>query len=440
MRNGATNPLRGGFGAGRDRRMLGQMTKAMDRTHDSPLHRVRAGTGNERINSHSRGSLPTGPRGVGAVGRVPRNQNVRTQQLANFAAGMGSPAGPNMGIMTNGPGNPWGMQGGAPVPQAGELFAVLEQQSRMMMQMQQQLLMQGQQVQHVQQIQGQGQGKPLFERVQHPNRGGAGFRRGGGHNQGQGQGQYQNGGRSHQHGPPGQNNTEQPAGGDVSMDGAVEDNTATAATGGDTDMTSQSATTSKALAPEDTVCKFNLYCTNKECKFAHQSPAAPPGTAIDVKDICTFGAACKNRKCVARHPSPAAKTHHQAQEDCKFFPNCTNPRCPFRHPEMPLCRNGAECKKEGCKFTHVRTPCKYNPCTNRYCNFYHEEGQRGVFQDKVWTAADGPNPAGASQQGGQQQHVSERKFVDDDVPVEVVVPDAVDEQQHGPAGVDVAIA
>ncbi len=53
--------------------------------------------------------------------------------------------------------------------------------------------------------------------------------------------------------------------------------------------------------------------------------------------------------------------------------------------------------------------CKYRPCTNRFCTFKHEEGQRGTFQDKVWTADD------------SKEHVSDRKFVDDNVPEENVL-------------------
>jgi len=170
--------------------------------------------------------------------------------------------------------------------------------------------------------------------------------------------------------------------------------------------------------PEETVCKFNLRCTNRDCKFAHQSPAAPPNIPIDVKDVCSFGAACKNRKCVGRHPSPAIKAAHQSEMDCKFFPNCTNPHCPFKHPSMPPCRNGGECKVPGCKFTHVKTPCKFHPCTNRFCPFSHEEGQRGTFQDKVWVAGE----------GGEHQHVSERKFVDENAPEDVVLPGSEDQQ------------
>jgi hypothetical protein len=167
----------------------------------------------------------------------------------------------------------------------------------------------------------------------------------------------------------------------------------------------------------DNVCKFNLRCTNKDCKFAHQSPAAPPGITVDVHDVCAFGVACLNRKCTGRHPSPAQKAAHAAEQDCKFFPNCTNPRCPFKHPSMPLCRNGPDCKEEGCKFTHMELPqkavkCRFNPCLNPHCVFQHEEGQkRGKFEDKVWV-----NPA-------TQGHLSDRKFVGSEEQEELIKPD-----------------
>jgi hypothetical protein len=169
--------------------------------------------------------------------------------------------------------------------------------------------------------------------------------------------------------------------------------------------------------PDDSICKYNLHCTNRECKFAHQSPAAPPGVTVDVSDVCSFGAACKNRKCVGRHPSPATKLAHQGEQDCKFFPNCHNPRCPFKHPSMPLCRNGANCTTEGCKFTHVKTKCKFNPCMNPTCAFAHDAGQQGGFKDKVWTAEAG------------QEHMSDRKFVAEDGQTELIKPDEVTTDQ-----------
>lgn len=160
----------------------------------------------------------------------------------------------------------------------------------------------------------------------------------------------------------------------------------------------------QASDPSTTMCYFNLTCTRADCHFVHQSPAAPPGTPVDMTDTCSFGAACKNRKCVGKHPSPASAGPAKAQEDCKFFPNCTNPACPFRHPTTAPCRNGADCTTPNCKFAHSKVPCKFDPCLNPACPFKHHEGQkRGAFQDKIWV--------GASQ--GEKDHVSDRKFVDD---------------------------
>lgn len=150
------------------------------------------------------------------------------------------------------------------------------------------------------------------------------------------------------------------------------------------------------------VCHFNLLCTNQNCEFAHQSPAAPPGAFVDTSDKCTFGAACKNKKCSGRHPSPAQKLSHQSTELCRFFPKCANPQCHFYHPDMPLCSNGGDCKDPDCKYTHQRIPCKYTPCMNATCPYTHVEGQKGssfAGGGNIWTP-------------GKHQHVSERKFVD----------------------------
>lgn len=138
-------------------------------------------------------------------------------------------------------------------------------------------------------------------------------------------------------------------------------------------------------SPFETLCRFNLKCTNPTCQFAHQSPAAPPGQTLDMNDTCDFGAACQNNKCVGRHPSPAQRLTHKQEVDCKFAPHCANPQCPYRHPDMPPCRNGADCSVPGCKFSHSKIMCRYTPCTKPNCPFKHSEGQRGVFKDKVWT-------------------------------------------------------
>ena len=352
---------------GREKRLFGQMAKAMDRSHDSVLHRVR-GNGNERINAHSRGP-PTGPR----MGRG--NNRMVNNRVAGISAGLNQMANsmPPMAGATNmnGMGDMgWAMMQGG--PQQEQIFQLLQQQNQMMAQLHQQL---------AQQNQGNNgrPGRSLFDRTQNP-RGG---RRGGHH---------QNGPRSLNTGSP------KPA------DGNAE--------GEDVDM---SQSKSEPPNPETTVCKFNLACTNRDCKFAHQSPAAPPNTTVDVTDVCSFGAACKNWKCVGRHPSPATKRAHQNEQECKFYPNCTNPHCPFKHPDMPPCRNGGDCNVEGCKFTHIQTMCKFKPCKNRFCPFKHEEGQRGTFPDKVWTA------------DGSKNHVSERQFIDQNGAEELIIP-GVDER------------
>ncbi|KAI0200289.1 hypothetical protein F4808DRAFT_450917 [Astrocystis sublimbata] len=355
MRNGN---MRGGA---REKRMFGQMTKAMDRSHDSVLHRVR-GNGNERINAHGR-APPTGPRGGRGNNRMMNNRAAGiTAGLNQMAGGMpGMPPPPGMNGMAD---MSWMMPGGG---QQDTIFQLLQQQNQMMAALQQQL---------AQQNQGGNNnrnGKSLFDRAQNP-RGG----RRGGH--------QANNYRAQQNGSP------KPADG--------------SAAGEDVDM-SQART--EAQNPESAMCKFNLTCSNRDCKFAHQSPAAPPNTTVDPTDVCSFGAACKNWKCVGRHPSPATKRAHQNIQECKFYPNCTNMHCPFKHPDMPPCRNGGDCAVEGCKFTHLQTMCKFKPCKNRYCPFKHEEGQRGTFPDKVWTA------------DGSQSHVSERQFVDKAGPEEFII-------------------
>jgi hypothetical protein len=363
MRNSAGNRPRDP----RDKRMLGHLAKAMDRSSDSTLHRVRQQAGSERINMHR--APPTGPRQHAPVRGGSRMMNGRSGM-----GGMGVPTGPaGSNIMAMSP------------QQQYEMLAMLEQQSRMMAQIltpqQQQQMLGGGPMQNPGVTNGyhqQQHGKSLFDRVQAPQRQPHGSRNG---------------------------LTKQPF---VLHEPAHED----AASSMDVQMSHD-----KQDRPEpspDTTCKFNLSCTKKDCPFAHQSPAAPPGTAIDISDVCSFGAACKNFKCAGRHPSPAQKLAHQTEQDCKYFPNCANgSKCPFRHPSMPICRNGADCVTPNCKFTHVTTLCKFNPCLNPICTFKHVEGQkRGKFEDKVWVA------------DGNAEHVSERKFVNDNDKEELIIPGA----------------
>ena len=359
-----------------NRRLMGQLSKAMDRSGDSVLHRVKP-QGSERI---SKVGGMRGPAGIPPKG--PRNSNARST---------GQPP------MQNGPPRGPGGMRGQNAPQRGPpnmltqmtpqqqmaLFQMYEQQARIMSEIlspgQQQMMMPGMPAPAINpnfrpamppQVQQQP-GRSLFDRVENNPR-----RQNNLHNRATA-------------GPNFSKPTHQ----------ALQD--AEMSNGGflPSSMEVEDARSQPSDLGPDTICKFNLKCTKPDCIFAHQSPATPYGTTIDVHDTCSFGVACKNKKCTGRHPSPATKANFQADQDCKFFPNCTNPSCPFRHPSLPVCRNGADCKKPGCKFTHVQIKCRFNPCLNPHCVYKHEEGQRGKFGDKVWKAG--------SEDGG---HVSERKF------------------------------
>ncbi|KAI4164915.1 MAG: hypothetical protein LQ342_001548 [Letrouitia transgressa] len=338
---------------GNNKRLMGQLSKAMDRSNDAVLHKVRLQQGTERINMHNRQP----PRG-------PRSDQSRNQRFMPYLrpAAVGMPNGGAPGPLIN-----------ATQQQQMQLFAMLEEQARMMSQIfspQQQSFIPQPAInpnfrQGVQQPQ-----KSLFERVekvpQHQT-------------SNQNTGSRNNGLRQHQSHPT-----------DVKEQSLP--------------VTSSSVEAESDLSP-NSICRFNLKCTKKDCPFAHQSPAAPPGITMDLSAECTFGARCQNRKCVMRHPSLAQKATANTNEDCRFFPNCNNPTCPFRHPtSMPMCKFGANCNRENCKYTHVNIMCKYNPCLNPSCPYKHAEGQkRGGYDDKVWIAGDDQ----------KKDHVSERKFVDD---------------------------
>ncbi|ETI28025.1 hypothetical protein G647_00474 [Cladophialophora carrionii CBS 160.54] len=378
--------LHGGRAAGR-----GNRGGATNKTADSALHRVR---GNDRINTHGnvRGA-PKGPRGG-------QNREMRPgMQKALNGMSMTGPPGMQNAMMMNGAQQGPGMMQMTPQQQM-EFMAMMEQQTRMLAQFTGMMPGAGNGFPQGQQ---NGQGRSLFDRVE-PGRG-----RGGGRGRGRG-GVGQNG---HLKSPTKTND------GDTSMEGDGQSTTGDAMT--TTEGQEAGDAERKPQDPSTTMCHFNLRCTNPDCAYVHQSPAAPEGTIVDMSDTCTFGPACKNSKCVAKHPSPAKVKAYQAQELCKFFPNCTKPNCPFKHPSMPLCRFGANCKTPNCAFTHVQTACKFNPCTNLKCPYKHEPGQQKTtnFADYTWT------PEKQAEQDAANQHVSDRKFVDDQAgEEELVKPDA----------------
>lgn len=334
MRNGG-----GGAGRGRGQRMLGQLNNHLNRDQlPDPLRRIKGAAGGQhgRINAHAGRDPPRGPKGQNVA------QGVSRMMGGAGRGGRGGHAGALNPMMQQNQ-----MMSQMDPQQQMALMQMMEMQATMM----QQMLQQNGQVPGLGQQNGAG-GKSLFDRVDRKSNGA--FK-----------------GRQQQRPTDSQNGNAA-----SSMDLDSEGN---------------------RKPPFDTVCRFNLSCTNPSCAFAHQSPSAPPGQTMDLTDTCSYGAACENKKCAGRHPSPAQRTQHLKQEvDCKFYPNCTNPSCPFRHPDMPLCRNGADCNVAGCKFTHSKIVCRYTPCTKPFCPFKHAEGQKGVFKDKVWTAgSDGvPNMNG----------------------------------------------
>ena len=327
MRNGSTARGRGG-------RILGQLNNHMNRDQALPdnLRRIKGAAGGQqgRINSHSNRDAPRGPRNSSIANGVQRMMN---------GGGRGGRGGMNqMNPMQQG-----NMQLDA--SQQMQFMQMMEMQANFITQMMQT----GGQMPNFGQQNGAGNNKSLFDRVD----------------------KRQNGNFK---GRQRHNDTQN---GDAASS-----------------MDIDSELGGKKGDPFETECRFNLNCTNPGCPFAHQSPAAPPKSAdqrLDMSDTCPMGASCHNKKCTARHPSPASKGGSKQEVDCKFFPNCTNANCPFKHPDMPPCRNGADCNIPGCKFTHSKISCRYNPCTKPFCPFKHAEGQKGVFKDKVWTADGVPD-------------------------------------------------
>ncbi|KAF2199508.1 hypothetical protein GQ43DRAFT_457122 [Delitschia confertaspora ATCC 74209] len=393
MRSLNGNSSGNGMNGPRDKRMLNQVNRHLDRSNDSSLHRIRGTSGTGRINSHSSREPPRGPRNQQQIGRG-------MAAMAN-GRGMGGVAVGGMGGM-NGMNNMGGMppmpMPGMPPMDPNQMGALNPQQQMLLFQMYEQ------QAQMMQQLfAGQtptphvnpnfpggnrnGQGKSLFDRIDKSRS----FRGGHGHKQ------------------PLPQSRKFPREG---QDSTMLDDASTAEQG-----ESSTAMEMETTRPEpgQTVCKFNLSCTKPDCPFAHQSPAAPPGTTIDMNDVCSFGAACVNKKCAGKHPSPAQREQHKTEVDCMFYPNCRDmANCPFRHPSMPPCRNGADCTVPGCKFAHSKVMCRYNPCTNRYCTYKHAEGQKALYPDKVWTAPKNDSES--------KEHVSERKFVDENAEEELILP------------------
>lgn len=131
-----------------NKRMIGQLSKAMDRSNETSLHRVRPQQGTERINTHGR-QTPKGPRSD-----PPRGPRMQPN---------GRPMGGQNANMANG-----GMMQMTPQQQM-QLMAMFEQQAQMMAQImppQMQGMVQPAINPAFQNGGGQPQGRSLFDRVE----------------------------------------------------------------------------------------------------------------------------------------------------------------------------------------------------------------------------------------------------------------------------------
>ena len=293
MRSGsgaqAARPARGG-------RMLNQLNKSMNRNDDSPLHRVRGG-GVGRVNSHSR-DPPKGPRGQNVGRGIEAMANGRGISNANLNMGPGNMNGmngmpmgggmPGMQMPQMGGGN--GMPGMLNPQQQMALMQMYEQQAQFM----QQIFSGGSPTAFVNpnfnQSNRNGPKKPLHQRMDRSQQGNRGMN---------------------------------PSAKSFSMKKESQDD---AMVDGPAENGEGMEVESTRPEPSSTMCKFNLRCSNPDCPYVHQSPAALPGTTIDMNDTCDFGAACKNKKCVGKHPSPAQRQKFQSEQECAFWPNCRDPR------------------------------------------------------------------------------------------------------------------
>lgn len=301
-----------------DKRMIGQMNRAMDRSGDAGLHKIRGSAGTGRIDSHAprgpRGGLPKGPRGA-------MNNRGSFQQRGQRGAHEANKA---YSVIAN-----------LPLDQQNVLVGYLQEQENAKFAASQ-----------------HGRSNSLFHRI------------GNGHN---------------------------------AHSDAME-------------LTSNAseAPVNRRPAPGNTLCSFNTTCTRAECHFAHQTPANPKPISVDLSLDCSSGESCSNFKCAAKHPSPAKA----AQRECTFGAMCTKANCRFTHPTASACRNGADCKVEGCTFWHSKVECIHNPCTRASCPYKHKEGQKDLGRYQ-WV-----NP-----ELKKEEHVSERKFDAADGQEELILPE-----------------
>lgn len=344
----------------RDRRMLGHMNKALDRSSDAALHRVRGQSGTGRINTHINREPPRGP----------RNMANRMQNMSQ----MNSPMTQNA-IMSANP------------HQQMQLFKMLEEQSRMMAQ----IMGPGAQMPNAPAInpaffnnQQQQPGKSLFDRVERPRKG-SNFKNN----------QRQNAGDEAM-------DTDAPESADSEHKepSTVACRFQLSCTNPSCHFGHQSPAAPAGIALDlSDKCPYGAACTNKKCVASHPSPAQKRqhlSTQVD----CKFYPNCTNPNCPFKHPTTPP---------CRNGADCPerDSGCQFSHSDIM------------CRYTPCLNPSKYHPSLELLhlqlsnvrlsdCPYRHADGQK---RSANWT---NPNP---------KHHVSDRTFVTDaDGDEELIIP------------------
>lgn len=179
-----------------------------------------------------------------------------------------------------------------------------------------------------------------------------------------------------------------------------------------------------------TLCKFGAICQKELCPFAHPTPANKDAK-VTLLQWCVDNKECKNATCPRAHSSPhykpetAPRPHAPATafasadaggpsasngvektlEQCKFGTYCKNHRCPKRHASSPvLCREGANCTRMNCYFTHpINEVCRFGvKCTNVNCAFQHPDGKQvqsghNHTGNKVWVNGQTQSTGGTAE-------------------------------------------
>lgn len=343
----------------RDRRMLGQMNKALDRSGDAALHRIRGGGGVGRINTHGNRDPPKGP----------RNMANRLQQgLGQMQMGQMSPQTAQNAMM------------GANPQQQMQMLKLLEEQSRMMAQ----ILGPGANAPAINPAffnnQQQQNSRSLFDRVEKPRKN-SNFRNNPRQNQG-----------DDAMDTDGQENA------DADKDpSAVACRYQLACTNSSCHFGHQSPAAPPGITLDlSDKCSYGVACMNKKCAASHPSPAQR--TQHHTQTDCKFYPNCTNPKCPFKHPSTPP---------CRNGADCPqrDSGCTFSHSDV-MCRYTPCFKPSKSSFFIPRLCAKLILVSE--CPYRHTEGQKS---SPNWT-----------REGGTKPHVSERTFVADEGTEELILP------------------